>query len=376
LAYNLGVVGIGHWFERLHAGMVKTNEIRLLKIAGASPVESKLARLKGLGVEKENYYRVSGGKQIPGGFFDDLDLVHISDPNEFHADQTLQSLRKGKITVTEKTFGANKKDFIRVIKYAETAGAENRLYLHLHYAHKILTINLGKMLRDMVRKYGKVVATSATFFEKENQNVDRRRLWIFEPKNGGIFMDWVHPFEIYYKGALAKRFDLRWIKTYAANPSYDRKNPTAVHSHVDIGGPLFSTGASADIRVAIGLGIAEQRKCVRFIFEEGQCLDLEYINSETEYLSPDRGIWTLRNGIGGELIGSGTPSGPTPSDILVNDMLYLCRGKNPGFTIKDIVTIFEPQWKYQEMIKGSKLISDKEKIGEFVSEGLANAIKE
>ena len=55
MAYNLGVVGIGHWFERLHAGMVKTNEIRLLKIAGASPVESKLARLKGLGVEKENY---------------------------------------------------------------------------------------------------------------------------------------------------------------------------------------------------------------------------------------------------------------------------------------------------------------------------------
>ncbi len=374
MAYNLGVIGMGHWFERLYAGMVKTNEIKLLKVAGASAVESKKDRLANLNVPESNYYQINGNTTIPEGFFEGLDIVHVSDPNEFHAQQTMQSLSKGKIVLTEKTFGGNKQEFEGVLDYIEKNGLQNKSYLHLHYAHKLLTIGLVEMLKRMTKEYGKIVATSFTFFEPEHPNVDRRRLWLFQMKNGGVFMDLIHPFETYYKGAIAERFELKEMHPYVANPAYVVGDPTGVHARVKISGAFFKEGAMADIRVGLGLKIQHERKRMRLIFEGGQCLDLEFIDSESEYSTDNRGIWVLRTALNGDMIESGAPKGPTPPDILVNDILELCRERNPGFTINDLRVIFGPQWTYQEMLKSTPLITDSAKISQFVNEGLENKI--
>ncbi len=369
---NLGVIGIGHWFERLYSGIVKTNEIRLLKIAGSSSAQSKRERLASLNVPESNYYQVKAGMPIPDGFFEGLDIVHVSDPNEFHAQQTLQSLSKGKIVLTEKSFGGNRQEFESVIDYIEKNGLQSKAYLHLHYAHKLLTIGLPEMLKRMTKEYGKITSTSFTFFEPENPNVDRRRLWLFQPRNGGVFMDLIHPFEIYYKGALVESFELLGMRPYVANPGYVTDCPTAVHAQVRVTGAFFKDGAVADVRVAIGLKVDHQKKCMRLLFEGGQCLDLEFIDSESEYKTDSRGVWMLRAALNGNIIETGAPKGPTPPDILVNDLLELCRGRNPGFTTDDLRVIFGPQWSYQEMLRSAKLITDDASIRQFVDDGLGN----
>ena len=41
MSYKLGAVGFGHWFERLYAGMVKTEQIKLFKIFDESTSKIK-----------------------------------------------------------------------------------------------------------------------------------------------------------------------------------------------------------------------------------------------------------------------------------------------------------------------------------------------
>ncbi|MEM0201489.1 MAG: hypothetical protein QXD23_03735, partial [Candidatus Micrarchaeaceae archaeon] len=111
MSYNLGAVGFGHWFERLYAGMVKTDQIKLAKVVGVSDIGKKAERLKMVGITQEKYYKMDPNGPLPNEFFKDLDIVHISDPNKYHAQQTIQSLKEGKLTITEKTWGRNKEEF-------------------------------------------------------------------------------------------------------------------------------------------------------------------------------------------------------------------------------------------------------------------------
>lgn len=374
MAYNLGVVGMGHWFERLYVGMLKTREIRLLKVAGTRDIGLKRDRLSEYGVPESNYYRISGGMELPAAFFDGVDVVHISDPNEFHAAQTIQALSRGKVALTEKTLGVNREEFEKVLGYIEANKLEKKAYLHLHYAHKTLTLLLPELLRRLTADYGRIAGASATFFEIENPDPARRRLWVYDMKNGGIFMDWIHPFEVYYKGAMAKAFKLKEAESYIANPDYSRTNPTAAMVRVGIEGALFRPGAEAVIRVGMGLRLDGQRKRMRFVFEEGQCLDLEFINSEAEYTSGRRGSWTLAREAGGEVVESGAPAGPTTSDILVGDILELCRGSNPGFSTDDMRAIFESQWRYQDMMASREPVGGAPEVERFIQEGIGNSM--
>ncbi|MCL4364806.1 hypothetical protein M1590_00565 [Candidatus Marsarchaeota archaeon] len=372
MTHTIGVIGIGHWFERLHKGMIKTDEIELIKVASASGLEKHKAQLERLKLPDFDYYRIEPGRPVPEEFFDGVDIVHISDPNEFHAAQTLQSLKKGKITITEKTYGVNREEFENVMNYIKANNLENRSYLHLHYAHKLLTLQLPDMLKRFTKEYGKILSTSTTLFEKEVDDVRMRRLWLLNPKNGGIFMDLMHPFETYYKGALAKTLELEDISALIVNQEYDRVNPTGVYAKVKIDGMFFAENAYAHIRVGMGLKTSGT-KSMRFLFESGQCLDLHFIDSEVEFETENRGFWELLEGIGGKVIASESPRGPTSSDVLVNDILELCRGRNRGFTLEDLDIIYEPQWKYQKLMKSTRLITDQKEVNNFEQDGAANA---
>ncbi|MCL5413526.1 MAG: hypothetical protein M1569_03950, partial [Candidatus Marsarchaeota archaeon] len=282
------------------------------------------------------------------------------------------SLKKGKITITEKTYGVNREEFENVMNYIKANNLENRSYLHLHYAHKLLTLQLPDMLKRFTKEYGKILSTSTTLFEKEVDDVRMRRLWLLNPKNGGIFMDLMHPFETYYKGALAKTLELEDISALIVNQEYDRVNPTGVYAKVKIDGMFFAENAYAHIRVGMGLKTSGT-KSMRFLFESGQCLDLHFIDSEVEFETENRGFWELLEGIGGKVIASESPRGPTSSDVLVNDILELCRGRNRGFTLEDLDIIYEPQWKYQKLMKSTRLITDQKEVNNFEQDGAANA---
>lgn len=367
--YTLGAVGIGHWFERLYSGIKNSNRITVTKAAGTNPAESKLDRLKAIGLGAENYYQIRPGTPIPKEFFKDLNIVHISDPNEFHAEQTLQSLGEGKIVVTEKTWGVNKLGFYSVMDHIKENGLEKKAYLHLHYIHKTLTIQLEELLQKYTAQYGKVKAVSATFFERIRPDDARRKEWLFSTANGGLFMDWIHPFEVLYFGAKATGMRLKDIEPYVVNKDYDKLNPTGIHAEVDVFGKFFSDSATAFVRMA--KGTKESKKSMRFLFESGSYLDLNYIDSEIEFESSKRGTWEFFDG--GIVIEKGAPSGPTTSEMLVSDMINMCEGEQKGISLDDAAAIFEPQWKYQELIATKKLRASDKEAERFIKCGMTMA---
>ncbi|MDE1850040.1 MAG: hypothetical protein KGI00_04910 [Candidatus Micrarchaeota archaeon] len=367
--YKLGVIGLGHWFERLYEGIKKTDMIAIDKAASVSGIEKKGAQLTRLGIMHDRYYKLVPGAPIPDEFFKGLDIVHISNPNQFHAEQTLQSLSSNKITITEKTFGVNKKEFSRVLNYITRNELQGKAYLHLHYVHKQLVLRLPGLLQEFTETEGKVVSTAATFFEMANEEGIRRSSWLFKPESGGLFMDWIHPFEIYLKGALASSMTLHGFKKYAVNTSYDSDNPTGIEAEVLLQGRFFSKDAKAVMRVSEGVDQAHKTKVARFFFESGNHLDLNFIDSGLEFTSSNRGSWELRKGKDNSVIRSGRPGGPTSSDILVSDMVGLCEGSNPGLTIDEMKALFEPQWDYQRTAKDAGLITDLDEVAEFMRNG-------
>jgi predicted dehydrogenase len=373
MPYNMGIIGIGHWFERLYEGILKSEAITLKHAASASGYELKKEQLKRIGISEEDYYRIDGSNPIPSAFFNGIDVVHISDPNEFHAEQTLQSLSNGKVTITEKTFGINRAEFEKVASYISKNKLENKAYLHLHYAHKLLTIYLPDMLEKFVNRYGKIVSSSATFFEAAPQEVHKRRLWLFSPNNGGLFMDWIHPFEVYYKGASATEMRITEATNYSVDHSYGTEHPTGVHAVISLKGNYFAHGAAAHIRIAKGIRPEYQKEMMRFIFEGDQCLDLSFMHSEVEFITNQRGMWELRDVVDGKVIDSACPRGPTSSDILVNDMVALCSGVNQGFSMADLKAIFDPQWQYQDKFASEAVVNEIARVNKFVKDGLENS---
>ena len=361
MVYNLGAVGFGHWFERLYSGMVRTNQIKLDKIAGVSSVESKIDRLKSVGIDKNKYYKIDPESLLPDAFFDGLDIVHISDPNKYHAEQTIQSLEKGKVTITEKTYGVDKKEFYSVVDYIKKNKLENMAYLHLHYLHKLLTVELFGLIKKFEVEHGKITGVSATFFEASREEDLRRSSWLFSLENGGLFMDWIHPFEILYRGTDAHSIKLNSVKNYIMNKEYSNINPSGIEAKIELEGNHFKNKVNGSIRIAKGAPF--DKKTVRFYLEDNSFLELAYMSSDREAATGMRGCWSLnKNSID---IASNCPRGPDTSEFFVNDILKLVTGEPAGFGIEYMEKIFETQWTYQELSKNKELISDTEELGLF-----------
>ncbi len=365
IEYSLGAVGFGHWFSRLYRGISKSNEIKLSKVAGVSSFEGKADRLRTMGLDRRHYYRMVPEEGIPEEFFEGLDIVHISDPNQFHAEQTIESLSKGKITITEKTLGVNKQEFVKVMDYIRENGYEKKAYLHLHYMHKLLTMELPGQLMKYAKEHGKVRSVSTVFFEKAGDEDSRRKSWLFSKESGGLFMDWIHPFEILYLGCAADRVDLNGVELYAINKEYDSVNPTGIRAEISLEGRFFSGDATAEMKVAKGVGYS--RKTVRLLFESGATLNLNYADSESEFSSSERGTWALYDG--GKVVESGAPMGPDTSELLVNDMLDMCNGRRAGLEMGMLEKIFEPQWQYQKISAGIRIRSEDEELKKFYEVG-------
>jgi len=366
MTYNLGAVGFGHWFNRLYAGLKESNEFKIAKVVGVSEVSRKIDKLREIGLAEEDYYRVSDGT-LPESFYDGLDLVHISDPNEYHAQQTIESLKHGKFTVTEKTWGVDREEFDRVAEFIKANNLESKAYLHLHYLHKQLTFGLEELLETYTKKYGKIRRVSATLFETASDEDMRRSGWLFSSRSGGLFMDTgIHLFEIIIAGAKADGTGVKDVKLYAVKKEYGQDNATGVDAHISISGRFFKEGADGSIRIA--KGAPTESRSARFYFDSGAYLDLSYLHSDIEYNSDKRGSWTLYEN--GAAVESGNPEGPNNSQVFVEQIVDLCRGRNTGLTMQEIYLLFGPQWQYQEMVDGVGISTSEKEVAAFVSKGM------
>lgn len=370
MEYNLGVIGIGHWFRRLYAGISSVGGIKISKALGTRSFESKAEMLEGFGISKGMYYTTGKDGKIPSEFFSGIDAVHISDPNSLHADQLKDTLSKGKKAIVEKTFAISKVEFDGVVKFIKNSNSQDAAYLHLHYLHKLPTIELASSIDGMISKHGKISRIDSCFFEGANDE-DAKRGWLFGMENGGLFMDWIHPFEVVYHTTKADFGAIEKLRLYATNESYDDKNPTGIFASLNVSGSKFMQGATFNVSVAKGTPERYSKKGVMVIFESGNYVRLEYIGSEKESRG-SRGLFeTGRIEKGKRTISFTKPlSGDSSSEIFVREIFELCGGMNKGLTIGEIESIFKPQWDYQKQSKGVSLIKDAKEVASFLESGI------
>jgi predicted dehydrogenase len=381
--FNLGVVGLGHWFTWLETGIGKGTQLNLKKAVGTKPFEQKVELLTRFGISRENYYLSDNEGRLPEQFFQGLDIVHISDPNMYHAEQTKEVLAhdgrqsgpgQRMCVVTEKTLAANRREFEEMASFIRKNGHENDVYLHLHYIHKQPTIALASMLPGLVSRNGRITSIKATFFEEANGE-DSRRTWLFGPENGGIFMDWIHPFEVIFYSTRCKFGELEQVTDFATNTDYDKVNPTGVEATVPIIGQNSANGATATVRVAKGVKNGYGNKSMALTFESGSRALLYFPGHEAEFnVSGNRGRIDIFDGKKPKLpTASHMLTGPNSSELFIRDVLNLCTGKNTGLTLDEITEIFKPQWEYQQLSKQMKLIKEEKAVNEFLKNGIMQA---
>ncbi len=353
---KLGAIGLGHWFFRLNQELMRHPSLQLYKAAATSSFDAKAELLGKIGVPRERYYQIKPGSPIPEAFIEGLDAVYISTPNEFHSQQTMQALAAGKYSITEKTFGATKEEFGKMVNFIKEGGYEQKAYLHLHYLHKPLVIELPKILEKVGKEHGKVDRVAAVFWEEENEIDAKRAAWLLSPQNGGIFMDWIHPIEILFKGALATRVSLREVQLNELNSAYSKVYPTGVDATAKIEGRHFSPGCVGTIRVGKGLPKGYGKKMIQMRFESGALLHLGFVSYENELDEFQTGYWELTKSQdpNAKALDFGRPE--RMPDLFAIAMEGLCAGKGPDLSLDDAVRIFESQWEYQELAKGKPLV--------------------
>ncbi|ASI13980.1 oxidoreductase [Candidatus Mancarchaeum acidiphilum] len=374
MAYRIASIGDGHWFSRLYPSLQKKQGIELYKISGLSRYEKKKEFLSSLGIDESRYYSVTPNAPLPDDFFEGADVVYVSDPNEFHAAHIIDALSHGKKVAVEKAIATNAEDYQHVIEYIKSNNLEGKFYLHLHYAYKILTLNLSLLLEKYTTKYGKVISSRSVFFENENEEDSRRAAWLFGLGNGGIFLDWIHPFEIYLKGALADKISLDSCTSYAVNQGYHESLPTGLHEVVSMGGRFFSEGFKADVYIAKGVKSALAHKFVDFIFNNGYTLRLDYVNSDVEFTSMYKGVWTLYDDKM-MVLESGNPVGKNTAEIFADKLYDLCQGNRMDFSLEDANFIFSPYWAYLEKFSDSPIVKDNKEITHFLEYPLATYLE-
>ncbi|MEK6909755.1 MAG: hypothetical protein AABW61_01615, partial [Candidatus Aenigmatarchaeota archaeon] len=227
-----------------------------------------------------------------------------------------------------------------------------------------LTIELRSRLSELVDKYGKITSISASIFEKTDEE-DMRRAWLFKPENGGIFMDLIHPVDIASKVLNVREWGIVDAKTFILQPLYDTVNPTAAEARFEIKGENFNQNSTIVVRV--GKGLDAEHKKIRINFENA-VVDLNYVTTEKEIVSGDRGEMKITSDATQTIF----PKGPLSYEIMVGEMLRMLKGDGSGLTLEDIRKIYEPEWEFQEFSKDISPVRSKEEIQKFVQNGLKN----
>jgi len=351
--HRIGIVGAGHWSKRLLRGIGDPFEV--YKTVDILSYDQKKQLLDSIGVPRDRHYVIEPEESVPGSFFDGLDVVQIASPVEYHLDQTREALESGKFVVTEKSYGADRQEFEEAIDAVE--GRWDSSFLHLHYLNKVPTKVMPPILERATSEGGGIEHVEATFIEEKNKE-DANRAWLFEPDNGGVMLDWIHPIEV-LAVACGADLSLEQATAYLAEPDYT-DCATAARAEFGIDGDLFEKGASATVNV--GKGFEDTHKRMRFELGGGGHIDFVYAPSEVEFESDYRGEWVWKEE--GRVIESGKPTGPIPYEILI-DELSEALGEGTWVNEKLLRRIYEPVWDYNEAVDITSPVTDKDSVESF-----------
>ncbi len=366
--YKIGTIGLGHWVKRLYQALNNGNRMTLFKAVARKPYGDRKEELELYGIPKDRYFTVDQDGNVPEEFFEGLDVVQIASPNKFHSSQLLQCLEKNKLAVVEKTFAVSKSEFDKMLHYIKSNNHDNHVFLHLHYLIKALTVEMKRVLPKMIEEHGKITKFDAAFFEKVSEE-GAKRVWLLATENGGIFMDWVHPLTILVHALGTESTKLVDAKTYIVRPEYDNINPTAVEVKYEVTGPNFADNAVAEIRIGEGFQIDAYQKRIRLYFEDGSFADFKYLDTPEEFETGKRGSWELYVIEDGKpkLVESKDAVGKLSYEALIDEVIQVLEGDTVPITLEDLAKIYEPEWQFQEIVKGLKPITDQTEIQKLLT---------
>ncbi|MDY7082838.1 MAG: hypothetical protein SXQ77_10650, partial [Halobacteria archaeon] len=366
MVYRIGIVGAGHWSRRLNMGIKEDQPLEIHKTVDVLTYDQKKELLQDLEISRDRHYRIEAGDPLPDDFFDGLDVVQIASPVEYHRQQTLESLEQGVLTITEKSYGANRDEFDEVMDYIGSNDLWNSSYLHLHYLKKLLTMEMPSVVSHAVEEYGEVERVEATFIEEWSEE-DERRSWLFNPDNGGVFLDWIHPIEV-LASCSAEFTKLLDGDGYLVAPSYTDEYATAARAEYAVEGDLFAEDARATVRVGKGFDDGTTHKVMRFVFDDAY-LDFEYASSEREFETDYRGEWVLKNG-DGDVVDRSKPRGPIPYYFLIREVQEALEGGETPLDEDAIRRMYEPVWMFNEQVGMETPVRDENEIESFVAEAV------
>lgn len=326
--YRIGVVGVGHWATNFDRAM--DGDLSFYSAVDVAPIDDKRDTLAALDIPESRYTRIDPGDPLPESFLGDVDVVHVASPIAAHRDQSIQALEDSDaLVVTEKAYGPALDDHDAVQDVASRQ--DNDTYIHLHYTRKMPTIALRDTIGDEVDEHGPVQDVSMSFLEGyREEDVDRN--WIFDPANGGIVLDWIHPMEVLVYAAGAGFDGLKTGSGVRTTEAYDVDHPTGAELRYGVSGDSFADGATADVRLGKGFPGDMPHKAARFTFDDGTALDVSYASSFDEDGSPDRGALARRDGDGFEVV---SLDGPTPYELMADDMVAALEDGDVPFTLDE-----------------------------------------
>ncbi len=325
--YRIGVVGVGHWATNFDDAM--DGDLTFYSAVDVAPVSDKRDTLAALDIPESRYTQISPGDPLPESFLGDVDIVHVASPIAAHRDQTVQALQDSDaLVVTEKAYGPHLDDHDAVQDVA--AREPNDTYLHLHYTRKMPTLALRDTIDEAVDEHGPVRDVQMAFLEGyREEDVDRN--WIFDPANGGIVLDWIHPIEVLVYAADTGIGDLRTASGVRTTDAYGVEFPTGAELTYDVAGDTVADDATASIRLGKGFPGDMPHKAARFTFDDAT-LDVSYASSFDERGSPDRGAIAMqdRDGVAVKPL-----DGPTPYDLMADDMVAALEDGTVPFTLDE-----------------------------------------
>jgi len=355
MVYRIGIVGAGHWSKRLVKG-IGDDPFEVYATVDVLSYEEKRGLLDAIGVPRDRHYEIDAADGLPGGFLESVDVVQVASPVEYHLQQTCEALDAGKFVVTEKSYGADRDGFEEALGALE--GRWDDSFLHLHYLNKVPTKVMPHVLGRATEHGGGVEHVEATFIE-ETSAEDAERGWLFEPENGGVMLDWVHPIEV-LGVACEATLSLRDATPYLVEPDYT-DCATAARAEFGASGALFADGATATVNV--GKGFEDTHKRMRFELAEGGHVDFVYADSETEFDTDYRGEWVWRED--GRVVESGKPSGPIPYEILIDELADAVDGGGTWIDEDRLRRVYEPVWEYNEAVDITDPVEDGDSIERF-----------
>ena len=355
MTHRIGIVGAGHWSRRLVRG-IEDHPFEVTKTVDILSYDQKRELLEDIGVERDRHYRIDPDDPLPDNFFEGIDVVQVASPVEYHLRQTREALEAGKFVVTEKSYASDRAEFEEAVRMLD--GRWDSSFLHLHYLNKIPTRTMPHVLERAGGEKGGIEHVEATFMEEKSAE-DAARAWLFEPENGGVMLDWVHPVEV-LAAACGARLSLEGASAYLSEPEYT-DCATAASADFGIEGDLFADGATATINV--GKGFDETHKRMRFELGDGEHIDFVYADSETEFETDYRGEWVWRRE--GRVVESGKPTGPIPYEILIDEIGDAVEGGGTWVNEDVLRRVYEPVWEYNEAVDITDPVEDRREVEEF-----------